>query len=255
MFPAALVAMALAGFFALKIFGKYVVRVFLKGGFNFEMNNNLSQLLAVFTFTMVGVSFAAPGAMSKNIAINVIGISLSIFFISLAVLVLIPKFVLAMNSIIKHGISEETSPSLWILIPILTLIGIAIVRIDMGIFHHFEHHIHDVSHALTQTSIFVTTTIILSIQIIFGLVGYAVMKKLNYFKDYVNGSKNNPASLALVCPGEAFFVFGMFYIHYGLGFSGIIGKYSVVAYVLTVPLMYIQYKTVTTFFKLKNKLI
>jgi hypothetical protein len=79
------------------------------------------------------------------------------------------------------------------------------------------------------------------------------MKKLNYFNDYIEGDKKSPVTFALICPGVAIMVFGMFFINFGLVFSGIIEKYSIIFYLLMLPFMFIQYKTVIIFFKLKNK--
>jgi hypothetical protein len=253
LFPIALIAMITAGFFALKIFGAYTLRVFTQGGFNFKVNNNFSQLIAIFAFSMLAVSFAAPGAMSHYMAINAIGIALSIFFISLSVILLVPKLLFGINEMLARGIDTELSPSLWIMVPILTLLGIAIVRIDMGIMHNFESEIPKISLALTQTSFFIFTTIILSLQIIFGAVGYGIMKKLNYFEKYVYSNKKSVISFALICPGVAAMVFGMFFINFGLVFTNIIDKYSIIYYILMVPFIYIQYKTFVLFMQLKKK--
>jgi hypothetical protein len=74
LFPFALIAFAIAGYFALKIFINYFTRLLTKGDFDFSKNNNLSQMISIFAFSMVAVGFAAPAAMSHNIIINSIGI-------------------------------------------------------------------------------------------------------------------------------------------------------------------------------------
>lgn len=103
----------------------------------------------------------------------------------------------------EKGISVEASPSLWIIIPILTLLGIAFVRISFGLDHHFNA-------PLANSSLFTFTTVVVSIQLVFGILGYKVMKQLNYFEEFVNGENRSPVSFALICPGVAFMVFGMF---------------------------------------------
>ena len=247
LFPGALVAFVIAGYYVLKIFAEYLSRLLAHGDFDFGQNNSLAQMLSVFAFTMVGVGFAAPAAMSKTLVVNAIGAFGSIFFISAAVLLLLIKLVLGFKSMFKDGIAPEATPTLWIIIPILTLIGISLVRLFFG----FEHRFHA---EMPKTDMFALTSVIISLQILFGLLGYAVMKRVKYFKTYVFGDKQSVPSLALICPGVAFTVFYLFLIQYGFVFTGIVDKYSVVYFLLTAPILYIHYKTVYYFFKLKSHL-
>ena len=84
LFPVAILAFLSIGIYALMILGNYFSRIFTKGDFKFSQNNNFSQMIAVFAFTMIAVGFAAPGAMSHHKEINAIGMFLSIFFLSIA---------------------------------------------------------------------------------------------------------------------------------------------------------------------------
>lgn len=246
MFPLALAAFMVAGYYALKIFMNYFTRILAKGGFDFTTNNNLSQMISIFAFAMVSVGFAAPGAMSHYITINAIGIIGSIFFASIALLLLLIKITIGFTNMFEKGISVEASPSLWIIIPILTLLGIAFVRISFGLDHHFNA-------PLANSSLFTFTSVVVSIQIVFGILGYKVMKELNYFEEFVEGPNRSPVSFALICPGVAFMVFGMFFINFGLTFNGVVAKYSLAYFLLMIPFMFIQYRTVVYFFKLKKK--
>ena len=248
LFPLALVAFATVGYFAIKIFMRYFSRLLTKGEFNFENNNNLSQMISIFAFSMIAVGFAAPGAMSHYIQINAVGIFGAIFFASIAILLLLVKLVLGFKGMFKYGISTETAPTLWIIIPILTLLGITFIRISFGFDHHFNQ-------PLSGTSLFSLTSFVVSLQIIFGLLGYSVMRKVKYFDNYVDGREKSAVSFALICPGVAFMVFGMFFINFGLALNGIIDKYSISYFILMLPFIYIQYKTVIAFFKLKNKFL
>lgn len=246
LFPFALLAFATTGYFALKIFFNYFTRILTTGDFDFTTNNNLSQMISIFAFSMVSVGFAAPGAMSHYITINAIGIAGSIFFASLAILLLIIKLTIGFTNMFEKGISLEASPSLWIIIPILTLLGIAFIRISFGFDHHFDA-------PLSKSSLFGFTVFVLSIQIIFGILGYKVMKKLNYFYEYIESENRSPVSFALICPGVALMVFGMFFINFGLTYNGILEKYSLFYFAFMLPFMFVQYKTVLYFFKLKSK--
>lgn len=246
MFPFALIGFTVAGYFALKIFIDYFSRIITTGDFDFTKNNNLSQMISIFAFAMVSVGYAAPGAMSSNLTINAIGIFGSLFFAAISILLLIIKLTMGFKNMFKQGISLEASPSLWIILPILTLLGIAMIRISFGLDHHFNA-------PLAKSSLFTLTSVIVSLQIIFGLLGYKVMKQIGYFEKYIESEDRSPVSFALICPGVAFFVFGMFFINFGLTFNDVVTKYSVAYFVLMIPFMFIQYKTIVYFFKLKRK--
>lgn len=246
MFPFALIGFTVAGYFALKIFIDYFSRIITNGDFDFTKNNNLSQMISIFAFAMVSVGYAAPGAMSSNLTINAIGIFGSLFFAAISILLLILKLTMGFKNMFEQGISVEASPSLWIILPSLTLLGIAMIRISFGLDHHFNS-------PLAKSSLFTLTAVIVSLQIIFGLLGYKVMKQIGYFEKYIESEDRSPVSFALICPGVAFFVFGMFFINFGLTFNEVVSKYSIAYFVLMLPFMFIQYRTIIYFFKLKRK--
>ena len=246
LFPFALLGFTIAGFYGLRIFFNYFSRLLVSGDFDFTKNNNLSQMISIFAFSMIAVGFAAPGAMSHNIAVNAIGIFGALFFAALAILLLIIKITMGFKNMFEHGISLEASPSLWILIPILTLLGITAVRVSFGLDHNFDA-------TLAKSSLFTLTSTILSLQIIFGILGYQVMKRMGYFDKYIESEDRSPVSFALICPGVAIMVFGMFFINFGLTFNDVISKYSLAYFLLMIPFIFIQYRTAIYFFKLKRK--
>ncbi|MEA3512854.1 MAG: hypothetical protein U9R37_04580 [Campylobacterota bacterium] len=246
MFPFALIGFAITGYYAIKIFMVYFSRLITTGDFDFTKNNNLSQMVSIFAFSMIAVGFAAPGAMSHHIEINAIGIFCSIFFAAISVMLLVIKLILGFSDMFEHGISSEASPSLWIMIPILTILGITFIRISFGLDHHFGQE-------LANASLFTLTSLVLSLQIIFGMLGFFVMKSIGYFDEFIHGDKKSAVSFALICPGVAFFVFGMFFINMGLASNGIVDKNSIAYFLFMLPFIFVQYKTVVYFFKLKNK--
>jgi len=246
LFPGAIIGFIITGYYAIKIFMDYFSRLITTGDFDFTKNNNLSQIISIFAFSMVAVGFAAPGAMSHNITINAIGIFGAIFFASISVLLVTIKLILGFKNMFEHGIGSEASPSLWIMIPILTLLGITFIRISFGLDHHFNQ-------SLANASLFTLTSLVLALQLIFGMLGFSVMKRIGYFEEFVHGEKKSAVSFALICPGVAFFVFGMFFINLGLTLNGVVIKYSIAYFLLMLPFMFIQYKTIVYFFKLKNK--
>lgn len=250
MFPFAILGFVAVGVYGLKIFMEYFTRIITKGGFDFAENNNLSQMLAIFAFAMVAVGLAAPGAMSHYKEISSIGLFLSIFFASVSLLLLSIKLVLGFKAILEHGISKEASGSLWIIIPILTLLGITFVRWSFGFSHNFMHEQNP-----SFTLLFILTSAILSVQVIFGLLGYFTMKQNGYFDEYINSDKKSPAAFALICPGVAFFVFGFFFLIFGLVKNGIVGLNTIPFFVLMLPFVYIQIKTILTMRKLNAKML
>ena len=246
LFPFALIGFMVVGYFALKIFFEYFSRLLIKGDFDFSKNNNLSQMISIFALSMVAVGFAAPGAMSHNLVINSIGIFGALFFASLAMLLMLIKLTMGFKNMFEKGLGLEAAPSIWILIPILTLLGITFIRVSFGLEHNYAT-------PLAKSSLFVFTSTILSLQIIFGILGYMVMKKMGYFEKYIQSEDKSSVSFALICPGVAFFVFGMFFVNFGLAFNGIVAKYSIAYFIIMLPFIYVQIKTIIYFFKLYKK--
>lgn len=247
LFPFALIGFAINGYYALKIFFEYFSRLLVNGDFDFTKNNNLTQMISIFALAMVAVGFAAPGAMSSHIAVNAIGIFFALLFASLAILLTIIKIIFGFKNMFEHGLGLETAPSIWIMIPILTLLGITFIRITFGLEHNFQA-------VSDKTSLFMLTSVILSLQIIFGILGYMVLKRLGYFEKFIKSNDEKSAlSFALICPGVAFFVFGMFFINIGLEQTGILDKYSLIYFLLMIPFIYIQVKTIQLFFRLYKK--
>lgn len=248
LFPFAILGFLAVGIFALKILGNYFTRLFTKGDFDFVSNNNLSQMTAIFALAMVAVGLAAPGAMSHFKVVNAVGIFFSVFFLSLAILLMVIKLVLGFQSMIQHGISTVASPSLWIMIPILTLVGITLVRLSMGLHHGFDSN-------LSKPGFFVLTSVVLSLQLLVGMIGYQVMNKNGYFRDYLYGMKGDAGSFALICPGVAFTVFGFFFITFGLVKNGLLAVGDPAFFVLMAPFVLVQLKTIQVFFRLSCRIL
>ena len=248
LFPAALVAFGITGVFALKILMSFMARALSTGSFDCTRNNSLSQLLAVFALTMVGVGFSASAAMSHVALTSGIAMILALMFLSFAALLGVIVLVLGFRGMLQQGVDREASVSLWIIIPIITLAGIAIYRLIMGMHHNFGTEVQPI-HNLAMFTVFV------SIQILFAMLGFVVMKRLGYFADYLYGSSKSVGAFSLVCPGVAAFVMAFFFIHVGLVGSGLVAKFSITHFVLLAPLVLLQLKTIATLFRLNFKLL
>lgn len=248
MFPGAILAFLAIGIYAIRIFVGYFSSFMIQGEFDYAKNNNLSQMMGIFAFSMIAVGFAAPAAMTHLKVTSSISLFLSIFFLTMAVSLAFVKITLGLKSIFRYGISKEGSATLWIAIPILTVIGITMIRMFFGLSHNFETHGN-------ISALFVFTSVIVSLQIGFGIIGYAVMKKIGYFDEYLNGDKKSAGVYALICPGVAVFVFGMFFIFYGLIKNGLIERFSPAYFMVLIPFAAVQLKTVWTMLKINRKML
>ncbi|MGM0624223.1 MAG: TsoY family (seleno)protein, partial [Campylobacterota bacterium] len=163
MLPMALLGFLGVGIYGLKIYAEYFTRIIVNGDFDYSANNNFSQLIAIFAFSMIAVGFAAPGAMSQNMIVSAIGIFGAVFFAVISVTLALVKIVLALRDILEKGVGEEASVSLWVMIPILTVLGITFIRITFGFSHNFMGYDQP-----SNWFLFLLTSTIFSLQLIFG---------------------------------------------------------------------------------------
>ena len=107
-----------------------------------------------------------------------------------------------------------------IIVPIVTVLGILFLRQSHGLHVAFDTHAQP-----GETMIFLAR--LLSIQIVFLLLGAVVMMRQGYFSDFVLGTKTSPGSYALVCPAVALSVMIHFFVNKGLVAAGAIEKFGV----------------------------
>lgn len=248
LFPFALAAFAVIGIWGLSIFGDFMGRVLTQGGFDCAKNNSLGQMISVFAFAMTGVGFSASAAMSHNLTVSAIAFIGAAFFSMAAILFGAIFLVMGFRSMMENVAEKETSPTLWIIIPFITVVGITFYRMFKALDHNFGVE-------WAPGSVFSFLTILFAIQLVFGFLGYVVMKRFGYFEHYVSGEGRSPGSYALICPGVALFVFANFVVHPGLIGIGVLDKFSITYFVLYAPLIILQVLTIKTFFKLNAKLL
>lgn len=247
LFPFALLAFGVIGYLGFKMFIDYASEYLINGGIKSDESNNFSPLISSFAFAMVAVGFSASAAMSHVTATYTIGFIGAIFFMIISVAILFIEFSNGLRGILANGLNQETSHTFWIIIPILTILGITVVRLTSSI----AHNVLNID--MPTGFLYVFLSIFISIQGVIGIIGYNIMDKNGYFKKYVSGPEYNPASYGLICPGVAFFVLGMFLIGWGFIENDIIAKYSYLHYSLIAALAIIQLKTIGTIFKLDKK--
>lgn len=247
LFPVAMLAFLSIGAYAMRILGNYFTRVFLHKGYDFEQNNSLAPMISIFALSMIAVGLAAPAAMSHMRVTVAVALALSSFFATSAALLMFVMLVIGFSTMLTHGIRKEASPSLWLMIPITTLLGITFMRITHGVGEAFGAHIDPAIQFVVLMAIF-------SIQVLFGMLGFVIMRRLNYFREFVHGDKCHATTFALVCPGVAFPVFGLFVVKFGLLGNGLIMMWTPEMYLFLLPFLLVQFLTLKTLAKLVRRL-
>lgn len=247
LFPVAILWFLAAWIFAFQVYLPFIARSFT-GGFDEEKNNKLWQLKASLTFLMVAVWLAAPVTMSTNITTAWVALVLSLFFLVVWIFFGLVHLSLWLQMIFKKWLAIDASPSLWVPIPIFTLIGVTIIRYLLWVTRVFEGEIWWLTF-LTVITIFIT------LQIIFALIGFVVMKKNGFFQNYLHGKEKTLNLFALICPWVAWVVLGFFFVHQWLIKAEIIEKFGVIHIILIAILALLQIKTIQVFFQVRTKLL
>lgn len=227
LFPLAMVAFLALGIWALRLIGDYLGRILSQhGAFDLKAHNSFAQMLPAFALSMIGVGLSAPAAMSTNQTVVGVALILSGFFAVAALLYAAFAGLTAMSAMLQHGTAKEAAPTLLILVPLMTVLGILFLRQNHGLHTQFDSHV-------TAGETMMMLGRMLAVQIAFLLLGLTVLKRLGYFRDFVFGRKTSPGSYALVCPGVALSVMLHFFVNKGLVGAGVIDKFSTPYWALT----------------------
>jgi len=248
LFPLAMVAFLALGIWVLRAYGQYMSAMLVAGGYQEKDHNHLSALIAVFSMSMVSVGFAAPAAMSEVALTAAIAGTLSLLFFVVAVAVALLVLFAGVQSMLRHGLQPKATPSIWMLVPIMTLLGIEWVRMQHGLDHHFEM-------SLAPGKLFVTLTSIFMLQISVMLLGYKMMQLNGYLHEHLRGSARDPISFGLICPGVAIVVMGMFWWHLVWVDSGLIAAYGWIHWLGIAVLAAGQFLTAAVLFRLSSRLL
>lgn len=229
LFPFAMLAFLAVGVFSLRLLARFFGRLLSGGGFDPRANNSFAQLLPAFALSMVAVGLAAPAAMSSTVLVVGISQILATFFVVAAVLVTVIALVIAVMPMLEQGTAPEAAPTLMVVVPIVTVLGIAMLRLDHGMHTQFGSHAPD-----GETLVFLTR--LLSVQVLFTLLGALVLRRQRYARQFLarNGTRS-AGSYALVCPGVALSVMWQFWVNKGLVAAGMVEQFSVAYWLLTTP--------------------
>lgn len=247
LFPMALLAFLAIGVWAFSTIADFLGRVLTKGGvFDVTAHNSFAQLLPAFAVAMVGVGMAAPAAMSGNTVTVAVSLVLSTFFGFTAIVYTVIAATTAFSSMLQHGTAKEAGPTLMVIVPILTVLGILFLRQSHGLHVAFESHT-----TAGETMVFLAR--LLTIQVIFLLLGLLVLRRQGYFADFVFGTKTSPGSYALVCPGVALAVMIQFFVNKGLVGAGVIDKFGIAYWALTAIALISQGLMIALVFRLNRQ--
>lgn len=227
-------------YLALKIFNTYFLRL-TDGKLDFVANSNLSQLLALFAFGMIAVGFGAL-SLSKIPVIALIGTSIASIVLALTIILAMLKFTLGMKSIFENGLQPGATVTLLIPITVIAMIVVGWFRADIGALHAFSGERDTTFHLLLFT-------IGAGVSIMIGIFGLIAMKKKGFFKK-MNDKELDSSALALICPGFALEVQLVLWLSVGLVFSGVIIHGSTAYFALWIPMLILQWATITFYFKL-----
>lgn len=227
LFPLAMIAFGLIAYVAFRRIGDFLGRVLSDGGvFDVTANNSFAQLLPAFALAMTAVGMAAPAAMSTVPLTVGVSMVLSIALGTVAALYALVAAIVAFNSMLHHGTARESAPTLMIVVPILTVLGIMTLRQEHGLHTTFD------AHGGVADSLVLTTTI-LAVQAVFLALGLLVLRRQKYADAYLRGDGNSAGAYALVCPGVALSVMLHFWVNKGLVGAGLIAKFGVAYWSLT----------------------
>lgn len=227
LFPLAMVAFVLIGAHALRMIGHFLARVMTQGGiFDVTAHNSFAQLLPAFALSMAAVGLSAPSAMSTNPTVVAASLVFSTFFGLIAALYAILGAITALNSMLHYGTAKESAPTLMIVIPLITTLGILMLRQSHGLHTTFEGH-------TTDASTFMLLTSLLTVQAMFALLGIVILRRHSYMATFITGSEASPGSYALVCPGVALSVMTQFWLNKGLVAIGVVAKFGVAYWAFT----------------------
>ncbi|MBK1634963.1 TsoY family (seleno)protein [Rhodovulum adriaticum] len=238
LFPMALIAFALVGWLAFRQLGDFLGRVLTQGGvFDVTAHNSFAQLLPAFALSMVGVGFAAPAAMSTTPLIAGVSLIGSTFFGIAAALYAVFAAITGFNSMLHYGTARESGPTIMVVVPIMTVLGILFLRQDYGMNVTFGAET-----AAVENLAFLSR--LLTVQVLFLMLGFVVLNRQGYWRQYIFGAEDSAGAYALVCPGVALSVMLHFWLNKGVVAAGLFDKFSVGYWAIAALAVAVQFLTI-----------
>lgn len=238
LFPLALIGFGLVGLDAITIWSSHLSELYENAADN--AGSGLAGMLPAFTFAMVAVGFSASAAMSHEKVTAGIGFAGAVLLIVFALFIATAHFIVQFPAMMREGVKPAASGTLWMAIPISTVLGIAVYRLMMGAQHVWEASVGQV---LPSAALLV----FLAVQAFFYLLGRAVMNRNQGWR-YLVSDHPQAASFSLICPGVGAFVLGMFIVFRALMPLEILN--TTTQWILLLPLLALQLATIGLFLRL-----
>lgn len=232
--PIGLLGFILIGLWCLTLIGQFLIRVLPERSFDLDANNSLIQLLPAFALAVVSVGVSSPAMLSTNTSIVGAALVASTIFATMTVLWVFIAVFVALPSIIKHGTAREAAPTILMIIPIITMLGITILRQNNGLHTVFG------ARGVPGESLYLLADFLI-VQVAVLLVGLIVLYRQGYFSTWVFGPNRSPLSFSLICPGVSLSVMIHFFVNKGLVEAGMITKFDTVYWLLMVPAFIAQF--------------
>lgn len=213
LFPAALVVFAWIGISGLRTY----LSIQAAGIERQETMPSFLPVLPGFAFAMVSVGMAAPAAMSEVPGTQMVSIFGSLFFFVLAGFIALSNGMSSFRAIQEKGIEADAMPTLWIWVPLGTVLMIAWLRMSHGL-----EGLGLIEHGHTSLLLFA----IFAAQTIVLMFGWSIKHRAGYFTRLREGELAKPAAYAMICPGVAYAVSIQFLLNKGLSADQIIARFS-----------------------------
>ena len=241
LFPFAMVAFLAIGIWALALYAR-VFRQATSGAFDIGGTESFAQVLPAFSFAMVAVGLAAPASMSHTPWVVGISVTFSTFFAVTAIVLAVLKTAMALSNMLTKGVDPAGLPTLWIWVPILTVLAITLMRQDHGVVHTLGLGV--------QTAWLSPLLMVVSAQVLVLILGTVAMHPHDYLAKVWNGEVKGAAVFALICPGVALSVSLHFLINKGFVASGLVSHGGIAYGLLNLMPMAIMVLTIVAFLRL-----
>jgi hypothetical protein len=146
----------------------------------------------------------------------------------------------------ENGATAESAPTLLVIVPLITVITIAWMRQNHGLYVHFDVH-----GGAGETLSMLTT--LLMVQLAVLALGLTVLRRFGYVSTFITGQEKSAGSYALVCPGVALSVMLHFWLNKGLVASGLVDKFSLAYLLISAVAIALQVAMIWLVLKLNAK--
>lgn len=241
LFPLAMLGFLGIGIWALTLYAR-VFQGASSGTFDLAGTASFAQVLPAFSLAMVSVGLAAPASMSHTPWIVGVSLTLSTFFAMTALILAVFKTAMGLSAMLSKGVESAGLSTLWIWVPLLTVLAITFMRQDHGLTHTL---------GLGQKTVWLGPLLmVVSAQLLVLLLGAVAMRSSGYLGQVWRGEISGAAVFALICPGVALSVSLHFLINKGFVASGLL-EFGSVGYVLSNSLpVAVTVLTLVAFFRL-----